>query len=141
MSESDDIDAIREQKREELKAQLTGEADTSSTEATARPEAPVHVEGSEHLERVTAEHDVVLVDFYADWCGPCKMVEPVVEALHDDGTAVVAKVDIDQHQALAQAENVRGVPTMVLYVDGEPAERVVGAKDKNALESLIAKHA
>ena len=141
MSESDDIDAIREQKREELKAQLAGETDTSSTEGPQRPEAPVHVEGADHLERVTDEHDVVLVDFYADWCGPCKMIEPVVEALHDDDTAVVAKVDIDQHQALAQAENVRGVPTMVLYVDGEPAERVVGAKDKNALESLIAKHA
>jgi len=141
MSDSEDIDAIREQKREELKAQLAGEADTSSTERSERPEAPVHVEGADHLERVTDEHDVVLVDFYADWCGPCKMVEPVVEALHEDGTAVVAKVDIDQHQALAQAENVRGVPTMLLYVDGEPVERVVGAKDKNALESLIGQHA
>jgi thioredoxin 1 len=140
MSESDDIDAIREQKRKELKAQLGGDDGKSSDDDPARPEAPVHVDGSEHLDRVTDEHDVVLVDFYADWCGPCKMVEPVVEALHEDGTAVVAKVDIDQHQALAQAENVRGVPTMLLYVDGQPVERAVGAKDRNALESLIAKH-
>ena len=69
------------------------------------------------------------------------MVEPVVEALHDDGTAVVAKVDIDEHQALAQRQNVRGVPTMLLYVDGTPVERVVGAKDKASLEALVAQHA
>ena len=140
MSDSDEIETIREQKCKELKAQL-GEGDgESSTDGLERPETPVHVEGGEHLDRVTDDHDVVLVDFYADWCGPCKMVEPVVEALHKDGTAVVAKVDIDRHQALAQAENVRGVPTMLLYVDGQPVERVVGAKDKNALEALIAKH-
>jgi thioredoxin 1 len=140
MSDSEDLDTIRERKRKELQSQL-GDADgTSPTDDPDRPESPVHIDGTEDLERVTDEHDVVLVDFYADWCGPCKMVEPVVEALHEDGIAVVAKVDIDQHQGLAQAENVRGVPTMVLYVDGQPAERVVGAKDRNALESLITRH-
>jgi thioredoxin 1 len=140
MTDADDIDAIRAQKRKELKAQKSGFDAETTTESGERPDAPVHVEGSEHLESVTDEHDVVLVDFYADWCGPCKMIEPVVEALHEDGTAVVAKVDIDEHQALAQAENVRGVPTMLLYVDGQPVERIVGAKDKSALESLIRKH-
>ncbi|WP_323676763.1 thioredoxin [Halorubellus sp. PRR65] len=142
MTETDERETIREQKRRELQEKLGdgGEvAETSPEEA--RPDAPVHVEGADHLSEVTDAHEVVLVDFYADWCGPCKMVEPVVEALHDDGTAVVAKVDIDEHQALAQRQNVRGVPTMLLYVDGTSVERVVGAKDKASLEALVAQHA
>ncbi|WP_227130711.1 thioredoxin [Halorubellus salinus] len=142
MTETDERDAIREQKRKELQEQLADGGAVSESEAEqTRPDAPVHVEGPDHLAEVTDAHDVVLVDFYADWCGPCKMVEPVVEALHEDGTAVVAKVDIDEHQALAQRQNVRGVPTMLLYVDGTPVERVVGAKDKASLEALVAQHA
>jgi thioredoxin 1 len=143
MTETDERDAIREQKRKELQEKLGegGAVRESPDDERARPDEPVHVEGGDHLEEVTETHDVVLVDFYADWCGPCKMVEPVVEALHDDGTAVVAKVDIDEHQALAQRQNVRGVPTMLLYVDGTPVERVVGAKDKASLEALVAQHA
>ncbi|MFC6955172.1 thioredoxin [Halorubellus litoreus] len=143
MTETDERDAIREQKRQELQEKLSdgGAVSESGDDAQGRPSGPVHVEGADHLEEVTDAHDVVLVDFYADWCGPCKMVEPVVEALHDDGTAVVAKVDIDEHQALAQRQNVRGVPTMLLYVDGTPVERVVGAKDKASLEALVAQHA
>jgi len=141
MTETDELDAIRERKRNELEQKLNDETSRDAPDGTASPDAPVHVEGADHLDAVTGEHDVVLVDFYADWCGPCKMVEPIVEALHEEGTAVVAKVDIDEHQALAQAENVRGVPTMLLYVNGEPVERVVGAKDKAGLESMIAQHA
>lgn len=143
MTETDERDAIREQKRKELQEKQSegGAVRESGDDGQTRPEEPVHVEGADHLAEVTDTHDVVLVDFYADWCGPCKMVEPVVEALHEEGTAVVAKVDIDQHQMLAQRQNVRGVPTMLLYVDGTPVERVVGAKDKASLEALVAQHA
>ena len=149
MTETDEREAIRERKRRELQEKLgdggaMSESDdgavSESDVGQTRPDEPVHVEGADHLTAVTDAHDVVLVDFYADWCGPCKMVEPVVEALHDDGTAVVAKVDIDEHQALAQRQNVRGVPTMLLYVDGTAVERVVGAKDKASLEALVAQH-
>jgi thioredoxin 1 len=145
MSESDDIESIRESKKERIRENSTvsqSNADSESTDGagTERPSSPVHVESGKHLESVTSSHDVVLVDFYADWCGPCKMVEPVVEAIHEEGSAVVAKVDIDQHQQIAHRQNVRGVPTMVLYVDGDPADRVVGAKDKAGYEALIDQH-
>jgi thioredoxin 1 len=141
MSDAEELDEIREQKKQELQSQGTGTTDANDASGTERPDAPIHIEGGDHLDEVTNDHDVVLVDFYADWCGPCKMVEPIVEALHDEETAVVAKVDIDQHQMLAQQQQVRGVPTMMLYVDGQPVERMVGAKDKASLESVIAQHA
>lgn len=150
MTDADEREEIRRRKRERL-ADLADddgvidpadvESDAGSDEETERPTAPVHVEGDDHLDSLVDAHDVVLVDFYADWCGPCKMVAPVVETLHEEETAVVAKVDIDVLQGLAARQNVRSVPTMVLYVDGEPVERVTGAREKGALESLIGKHA
>jgi len=151
MSDAEDLEAIRERKKERLAAladddgvvdpsDLTDEGEDGEARGD-RPAAPVHVEGADHLESLVDAHDVVVVDFYADWCGPCKLVEPVVEALHDEGTAVVAKVDIDARQALAAQRNVRSVPTVVLYVDGEPVERVTGARDKATFESLIDRHA
>jgi thioredoxin 1 len=127
--DSDEIDAIREQKREQLKQQL---------ESTAADE-PIHVESGDHFEELTGD-GVVLVDFYADWCGPCKMLEPIVEEVAAETAATVAKVDIDQHQPLARQYNVQGVPTMHLFVDGEPTEQLVGVQDKETLTSLVGRY-
>jgi thioredoxin 1 len=127
--DSDELDAIRERKKEELRQQL---GSTSADE-------PVHVESADHFQEVTGD-GVVLVDFYADWCGPCKMLEPTVEAIAAETPATVAKVDIDQHQQLAQQYNVQGVPTLHLFVDGESTEQLVGVQDRGRLESLIGRH-
>lgn len=130
MSESDDeLDAIREKKREAL---------ANEASAPETPNAPVHVEGQSHLDQLVADHDVVLVDFYADWCGPCKMLEPTIETLAAESDAVMAKVDVDAHQALAQQYRVQGVPTLYLFADGEPVEQMVGVQDKGTLEQKIA---
>jgi len=67
----------------------------------------------------------VLVDFYADWRGPCEAMEPTIEAIAAETEAVVAKVDIGTHRGPAASVNVRGVPTLVLHADGEPVERRV----------------
>jgi len=123
-----DIEAIRERKRKRLQEGEVGH------------DEPVHVDGEAHLSELVADHDTVLVDFYADWCGPCKALEPTVESIAADTDAVVAKVDIDAHQALAAQSNVRGVPTLVLYSDGEPVERLVGMQDETRLQSLVAEH-
>jgi len=82
-----------------------------------------------------------LVDFYADWCGPCQMLEPVVESIAADTDATVAKVDVDANQGLAAEYGVRGVPTLVLFADGEPAERLVGMQDEARLRSAIEEYA
>jgi len=83
---------------------------------------------------------VVLVDFYADWCGPCQMMEPAVEAIANDTDAAVLKVDVDQHQALAGEYGVQGIPTLLVFVDGELAERMVGAQTEAALTDAVAEH-
>jgi thioredoxin 1 len=132
-------EAIRNRKRERLRRRLDGKPDDDPTDRA--PRAPVHVESSDDLETLASDHEVLLVDFYADWCGPCEMLEPVVESIADDGTAVVAKVDVDEHQSLAAEAGVRGVPTLVLYVDGSPAERLVGMQEENRLRSVIDRHA
>lgn len=113
--------------------------------ATAAPDGsnaqsvdePVHIESASHLERVVTEHDVVLADFYADWCGPCQMLEPVLGGLAGETDAVIAKVDVDQHQPLAGEYGVRGVPTLVLFTGGEQAERHTGVLPADRLRDLI----
>jgi thioredoxin 1 len=104
------------------------------------PGAPVHVESESHLDELIGASDVLLVDFYADWCGPCQMLEPIVERLASETPARVAKVDVDELRELAHANEVQGVPTMLLYVDGELTERVVGVRDEDTLRDLVTNH-
>jgi thioredoxin 1 len=104
---------------------------------TQQTGAPIHVESADHLEELVAEHDVVLVDYYADWCGPCDMLEPTVEEIAAETDSVVAKVDIDELQSLAKDEGVRSVPTLQFYAGGEPAERVVGVQSKDDLLEIV----
>ena len=104
------------------------------------PTEPIFIDGQSHLEEVVAENDVVLTDFYADWCGPCKMIEPVVESLAETTDAAMAKVDVDANQQLASAYGVRGVPTLVLFADGEQVEEIVGVQGEGQLRTLIERY-
>jgi len=115
--------------------------DTASDAGTASTNEPLHVDGQAQLDDIVAENDVVLTDFYADWCGPCQMLEPIVETLAAETDATVAKVDVDANQQLAAAYGVRGVPTLVLFADGEPVERLVGMQDEARLRSVVEEHA
>jgi thioredoxin 1 len=105
--------------------------------STAEQDEPIHVESEDHLADLIEEHAVVLVDYYADWCGPCKMLEPTVEEIAEETDAVVLKVDIDELQGLAQDRGIRSVPTLEFYADGEQAERFVGVQDKADLVEVI----
>jgi len=111
--------------------------DTASDAGTATTNEPLHVDGQSQLDDIVTEHDVVLVDFYADWCGPCQMLEPIVETLAAETGATVAKVDVDANQQLAGAYGVRGVPTLILFADGEQVEEIVGLQGEDQLRALI----
>jgi thioredoxin 1 len=114
--------------------------ETATDEGTETPSEPFAVEGSEQLDDAVAEYDVVLADFYADWCGPCKMIEPVVESIAAETDAVVAKVDVDVNQQLAAGYGVRGVPTLVLFAGGEQVEKVVGVQGEDQLRALVERY-
>ncbi|WP_142856881.1 thioredoxin [Salinigranum halophilum] len=106
--------------------------------STAQPSEPIHVKSKAHLDELVAEHDVVLADFYADWCGPCKMLEPTVAEIAAETEVAVVKVDIDELQDLARDAGVRSVPTLQFYAHGEEAKRLIGVQDKDALLDVIA---
>lgn len=83
----------------------------------------------------------VFVDFYADWCGPCKMMAPIVEKLAEkyEGKMKVGKCNIDEENQLAVRYNVMSIPTMIIFSKGEKKEVIVGATSQNDLESIIEK--
>jgi len=107
------------------------------SKTTTEQTEPIHVEDEAHLDELVADNAIVLVDYYADWCGPCKMLEPTVEEIAEETDAAVAKVDIDELQELAQNRGIRSVPTLEFYADGEQAERLVGVQDKADLIGII----
>ena len=83
----------------------------------------------------------VLVDFWAEWCGPCKMIAPAVEEISQKnvGKLLVGKVDIDTNPDLAQTYQIRSIPALMVFVDGEPQEVFVGAQ-KSQIEQMIGKY-
>ncbi len=140
MTEADDIERIREEKLAELSDEARADGSDPDTEGET-PAEPVHVEGAGNLADLVETHEVVLVDFHADWCGPCKMLEPIVADVAAESPAAVAKVDVDANQGLAGEYGVRGVPTLMLFADGDPVERIVGIREKTHLLNLVDQHA
>lgn len=114
----EDLEAIRERKRKRLEEQL-------ATRARGEPVAA----DPATLDELFDAHRHVLVDLWAPWCGPCKQMEPVLEAVAKRfrGQLVVAKVDVDEHPEVSQRFAVQGIPTLLLVDDGEVVDRVVGA--------------
>ena len=106
------------------------------------------VADSELIEHLTAQNfahktknGVVLVDFWADWCMPCKMMAPILNevAVATDGTATIYKLNVDEQQQVAAQYGIRSIPTMILFKDGKEVERIVGVKSKEAVIASINK--
>ncbi|MGH9872512.1 MAG: thioredoxin [Pyrinomonadaceae bacterium] len=84
----------------------------------------------------------VLVDFWATWCAPCRMMEPTVLAVAEKyaATALVVKVNVDDNPSISQRYGIKGIPTLILFKGGKEEERVVGATSKDAISRLIEKY-
>lgn len=85
---------------------------------------------------------LMLVDFWAEWCAPCRMLTPTIEAIAEQfaDTAGVVKVNVDDNTAIAQRYGIKGIPTLILFSEGKEIERIVGATSKDSISRMIEKH-
>ncbi len=102
----------------------------------------IHFTDSNFDAEVLKSDVPVLVDFWAPWCGPCQMVGPIVEELATQyaGQIKVGKLNVDENQRVAMEYKVRGIPTIILFKNGKPADQVVGARPKAQLEQFVQAH-
>jgi thioredoxin 1 len=100
---------------------------------------PLDVTDTDFEAQVIKSDKPVLVDFWAPWCAPCRMVSPVVEELAEDmkDTIKVCKVNIDENQAVARTYDVRAIPTLILFVGGSAAARIVGVRPRADIQKEI----
>ena len=99
-----------------------------------------HITADEYEQEVTNYNGKVLVDFFANWCGPCKMLSPVLEKISEENNNIkIVKVNIDEASELAIDNEVEVVPTMILYNNGKIVERLEGYMDEEELKEIISK--
>ena len=103
---------------------------------------PVKVTDSTFESEVVNASTPVLVDFWAEWCGPCKMIAPVLDELATelDGKLTIGKLDVDHNPDTAMAFGVMSIPTLLLFKDGKPVERIVGFQQKAQLKKHLETH-
>ena len=99
----------------------------------------IHIGSEEAFDKLIAGETPVLVDFWATWCGPCRMVAPIVAEIAEEleGKVKVCKVDVDENQSLAMQYRVASIPTLMVFKNGEPVKAMVGARPKEAILEML----
>ncbi|HVP24544.1 MAG TPA: thioredoxin [Methanomicrobiales archaeon] len=131
----DELQRIREKKLEELKRAATGKAEKPAP----RPEGKVLVLDERQFPAAVRDHPFLVVDLWAPWCGPCRMVAPVIEELSAEfaGKITFGKLNTDENQRIAMSYGISAIPTILLFARGKLREKVVGAYPKPMLRDRI----
>jgi len=131
----DDLQRIREKKLEELKRGLGGREE----KAEAKPAGQVLVLDERQFPMAVRDHSYLVVDLWAPWCGPCRMVAPVIQELSAEfaGKITFAKLNTDENQGLAMKYGITAIPTIMLFARGKLVEKLIGAYPKPMLRDRI----
>jgi len=102
----------------------------------------IEINEANFQQQVLDSEKVVLIDFWAPWCAPCRMVVPILEALSEQygDRVVIGKVNVDENIQIAGKYNIRGIPTLLLFKNGQVVEQIVGASPKETIARMIDKH-
>lgn len=120
----------------EIKKEIMESGDIKETDGEVK-----HISSNEFESEVLKSENVVLVDFYATWCGPCKTVAPILEEIaKEDRKIKIVKVDVDKSEDISAKYNVMYIPTLVIIKDGEEVDRIVGAAKKAEIQKMIEAH-
>lgn len=111
---------------------------SDTTELSDTTTAIVEVEDESEFDEILASESAVLVDFYADWCGPCQMMEDTIEAVSKAVDATVVKVDVDALPQVAARFDVSSIPTVIGFDRGDPSGRLIGMQDEESVRRLVA---
>ncbi|HEV2138384.1 MAG TPA: thioredoxin [Nitrososphaerales archaeon] len=134
MSFDEEVRRINDKKFEEMLRERTKDEPSQP----ALPGKPVDLSESNFQEAVNS-HPLVVVDFWAPWCGPCKVVSPVLEQLSVEmaGKATFFKLNVDDNPTVSQQFGIQGIPTIMIFKDGRPVDGIVGAAPKQMIEARI----
>ncbi len=137
MTSDDEVQRINTRKFEEMMKQASRTMESRPSEYGK----PIELSDATFHETVK-RHPVMVVDFWAPWCGPCKVVSPVLEQLASEmeGKATFAKLNVDDNPTVSQEFQIQGIPTILIFKDGEPVDGLVGAAPKAMIESKIKPH-
>lgn len=123
---------------ERIKLRKLRELMRGGSKAEEKLDRPVHLSEDE-FDDFVKRYPLVLVDFWASWCGPCMMIAPIIEELAREyaGRVVFAKVDVDRNRRLAMRFGIMSIPTLMLFKDGKPVDMIIGAQPKPMIKQLI----
>jgi thioredoxin 1 len=137
-NEKDELERIRRKKLQEL--QNSKEKDRRNNQKTA-PTTPLTVTDASLL-KIVRMYPLVVIDFWAPWCGPCHMMAPILEELAKEysGKIVIAKLNVDENQRTAERYGVMSIPTLLIFKKGKLVDSVMGAMPKEMLVTILTKH-